>query len=380
MNGVRVTLIIGALGGGGAERSILLLADGLVKLNFDVTLLTLRADIPDAYTVPPKVRRIYASPPPHGWQRWFDFGGQIERLKRKWIRLRKIHLRRDILSTEPDIVIAYIDITNILVIRVLRDTKIPVVVTERTDLRINKIGWIWTLLRHLYYPLAARVVVQTEELRDWIQKRRYPWRVVAIPNAVLPPPDAIKNIPAHPGKTKHLTAVGRLAPVKQFDHLLTAFANVVRDCPEWQLTLFGDGDLKVPLKRQIQRLGLQSHVMLPGRVSEPAVYLKNADLFVMTSQYEGFPNALCEAMACGLPAISYNCPSGPRAIIRHEVDGLLVPANDIDALSQALVSLMQNDERRWRLAARAPDVLSRFSVKEVIEQWQFVIEAAIGSP
>ncbi len=373
---MNITCVISSLGGGGAERSIVNLATSLQQVGYQVTLLTLYSHVPDAYQIPERIKRIRATPQPYGWQRWYDLQGQIRRVQR---RIQGIcNLRADLLNTEPDIAIAYVDVTNILVIQALLGAEISVIATERSDPRFHKIGLVWTILRHLYYPFATKVVVQTEELRDWIQRRRYPWRAIAIPNPVLPPPDETQAIPTHPSKTKHLVAVGRLAPVKQFDQLLIAFSRTVTTCPEWQLTMFGDGDLKDSLRQQVKQLGLQNCVMLPGRVPNPAVYLKTADLFVMTSQYEGFPNALCEAMACGLPAISYDCPSGPRAIIRHGVDGLLVPANDLDALSQALIVLMQNDEQRRQLAARAPDVLERFSVDRVMKQWVTVIEDAVS--
>ena len=125
-----------------------------------------------------------------------------------------------------------------------------------------------------------------------------------------------------------VVAMGRLSPEKGFDLLIDAFARLAAQHADWRLEIAGEGPERDALQRQIDAAGLQPQVQLVGWVSDPERFLSRSALFVMSSRYEGFPVALLEAMACGVPVISFDCDSGPREIIRPDVDGVLVPAGD----------------------------------------------------
>jgi glycosyltransferase involved in cell wall biosynthesis len=279
-------------------------------------------------------------------------------------------LRAAIVASQPLAVISFLDRANVLTLLAAAGLGLPVVVAERIDPRHRVLGHSWRAMRQLTYPAASRVVAQTESalayFPPWIQRRG-----LVIPNPVQPPPGFTAAPDAPPPV---VMAMGRLERQKGFDLLIDAFARVAPAHPEWRLEIWGQGPLRERLEAQAADLGLGDRVRLPGVTRRPGAAMEGAGLFVLSSRYEGFPNALCEAMACGLPAISFDCPSGPREIIRDGEDGVLVPAGDVAGLAAAMGRLMGDGAERARLAARAPDVNNRFGMTKVMGIWEALLE------
>ena len=167
--------------------------------------------------------------------------------------------------------------------------------------------------------------------------------------------------------------MGRLERQKGFDLLLEAYAQIADRHPGWQLKILGDGSLREQLAEQVRSLELEQSVELCGWVESPETWINKSELFVLSSRYEGFPNALLEAMAAGVPAVSFACESGPAEIIRHEVDGLLVPANDVKQLGQAIDRMLSRREERIAFGQRARDVTKRFSCERFFQQWEAIL-------
>jgi glycosyltransferase involved in cell wall biosynthesis len=171
-----------------------------------------------------------------------------------------------------------------------------------------------------------------------------------------------------------ILAVGRLGVEKGFDTLIEAFFELTGKYTNWDLVILGEGAERPALEKLRARLGLIKRVHIPGRVGNLADWYERSDGFVLSSKYEGFPNALLEAMAHGLPAVSFDCHAGPRDIIRHGVDGFLVPPeHGVTGLVNGLESLLADEALRDKMGLAARKVRRRFSVDRVTAQWDKVL-------
>jgi glycosyltransferase involved in cell wall biosynthesis len=197
--------------------------------------------------------------------------------------------------------------------------------------------------------------------------------VLVIPNAVTAP---AAMIPPPEQRRPRIVGMGRLSPEKGFDVLVRAFAQLSPWYPDWTLQILGAGPQRQELERLADSLGIRDNVQWAGWVDRPETVLLESSVFVLPSRYEGFPNALLEAMACGLPCIASDCESGPAEIIRNGLDGLLVPPDNVDALADALRQLVADQARRTQLGRHAVDVTPRFGREAFFARW----EEALGLP
>lgn len=353
-------MIISSLGAGGAERVVTLMANDWAARGRNITLLTFDdGAVPPFYALDARVRHkplAIAGDSPH----------PIAALRSNLKRIH--HLRAAIRASRPDCVISVLDKVNVLTLLATRGLKVPVVVMEQVHPGSYPIGRAWEVLRNRTYPTADRVVAITARALDHFSPRIRA-RARVIPNPAVAGGPLDEEVSERPLARPSVVAVGRLAQQKGHDLLLKAFSQLKDRHAAWTLTILGEGPLREQLEALRHQLGIADRVHLPGSVRSPHSFLRQADLFVMASRFEGFPLALCEAMACGLPVISTDCPSGPREIIRDGVDGILVPNEDVEALATAMGRLMSDEGERRRLAARAPEVTERFGLKKVMGMW-----------
>jgi glycosyltransferase involved in cell wall biosynthesis len=167
-----------------------------------------------------------------------------------------------------------------------------------------------------------------------------------------------------------MVAVGRLSFEKGYDLLLEAFAACAGRHPEWSLEIAGEGPLRVELEAQAVAAGLGDRVRFLGLVNDVEDLFSRSDLFVLSSRFEGFPNALLEAMSVGLACIAFDCASGPSSIIRDGIDGVLVPAENAEELSLQLDRLMSNGDERGRLGREALGITGRLGLSGIMTQWE----------
>ena len=292
----------------------------------------------------------------------------VNSLKQLWV------LRRAIKKSDPQVLISFADKVNVLTLWATFGLGLPMIVSEHSIPVRYSISRAWRILRDWTYLLATCVVVLTQDALAYfsptVQRKGY-----VIPNSTVLPPDS--NETEFNQRTQTVIAMGRLVKEKGFDLLLKAFANIAQKLPEWSLVIWGEGKLRAELEALRGELGLQGRAFFPGQTRNPFEEMKHAHLFVLSSQFEGFSCVLCEAMACGLPVVSFDCPNGPREIIRDGIDGVLVPPDDVEALAAAMAHLMNDPSTRRRLASRAPEVVERFGLEKVMRMWEAVIHVAI---
>lgn len=355
-----LVLVIHSLAGGGAERILANMANQWASQGHRVTVLTLATPAEDKYRLVAGVHRV-------ALDLMQESDNPLATIRNTWRRVRA--LRRALRECDADRIISFTEKMNVLVLLATRGMTVPVIVCERTDPRQHQLGFLWSALRRWTYPRCWRAVVQTESVRGFVEPlvRGKPVHVIA--NAVEP-----SRIPQRPANSaKHTcVAMGRLAHEKGFDLLIQAMSQLADRHPDWHVEIYGEGRERVQLESLIQKLGL-SQVKLRGWTDAPQQALAAAELFVLPSRFEGFPNALLEAMTCGLAVISFDCASGPREIIQHDVNGILVPPQDTAALAAALDRMMSDSDQRRRLGQRARDVARRFNKASFFNQWEEVL-------
>lgn len=224
--------------------------------------------------------------------------------------------------------------------------------------------WMRNLVKHL--KCLDRFVVLTEEDKaSWIELSNV---------QVIPDPLAFDIDQVSPLTNKRVIAVGRYVYQKGFDLLLQAWKTVEQQHPDWELAIYGMGD-RTPYEQIITDLQIdRAHCHLYGSTPDIKAEYLNSSLFVFSSRFEGFGMVLIEAMACGLPVVSFDCPCGPKDIVRHNEDGLLVPSGDTTLLADALHMMMSDDKMRLRMATAAVNNVQHFKLTEVCQHWQTLFE------
>ena len=364
---MRVTFVIDSMAAGGAQRVIADLAAQWVAKGWQVAILTLNGSVrPSFYPLDERIEQRHVN-------------ADTTRCRPDETLRVLFRLRRAVLSGKPDAVVSFLDPANILVLLVSRLSGVPVIVSERASPVWAPMSPRLEFLKRRLYPRASAIVFQTRDVRRYYL-RRYNLRSersCVIPNPARPsrPLGAAPRLPR-----PSVAAMGRLVFQKGFDLLLDAFARIAPDFPEWCLTIAGEGDDRAALEAQCRERGLTDRVRLPGLTVDADGLLAQADVFVLSSRYEGFPNVLVEAMAAGCAAVAFDCDYGPRDILRHGVDGILVPPGDVGALAAALASLMSDQELRTALGNHAMGVTERLSRERIAGQWETLLRKLAGNP
>jgi GalNAc-alpha-(1->4)-GalNAc-alpha-(1->3)-diNAcBac-PP-undecaprenol alpha-1,4-N-acetyl-D-galactosaminyltransferase len=358
---VNIAFVIPGLGPGGAERVATLLCNFWASEGHAVTLITFE----DEGTVPfymldraIALRKLNASA-----------GSGSARLLNNVNRV--LRLRALVKELRPDALVAFTTDANVIGLLASRGTDVPVVISERNQPDRPGLASMHRLARRLTYPFADAVIVQTDTIANWVQNRlRTPVHVIPNPVALTTPRALMATPHQHV-----LIALGRLTAQKGFDILIEAFARVAGKHPDWRLVIYGGGPDRTELETLRDVLSLQRRVSLPGITKNIETAFAEASLFVLPSRFEGYPNALLEALAAGLPTIATSGPGGASEILEDGKFGLLVPPGDAVALASALDRMMSDPELRGTYGAKAPNAVAELNVERIGRQWLDLLAA-----
>lgn len=350
--------------GGGAERMMINLANGMADKGHTVDLIVVRNHGP--------------------YKNLIDSNINIVTLGGKKVLFSIWGLTRYLKKEKPEILYSTLKHVNIAAILAnkLSGNKTKTVIREACHLLttgnkqiLQKIAYC---LVPIFYKKADAIVAVSEGVAESIVEYcNIPFdRIHILPNPSVTNEliEKSKKLPKHPffnnKNTKVILGVGRLTYQKNFDHLIKAFSLLQKESEQnIKLIILGDGEDRSMLEKLVRDLNLHESVSLPGFVDNPYSYMKKASLFVLSSRFEGSPNVLVEAMACGTPVISTDCPSGPKQILDDGKFGLLIPINDKKKLSDAMnhsIQLENNQEHMKKLQERAMDYHVDRSVEEYL--------------
>lgn len=364
---MRIAFLISTLGAGGAERVCSLLCNQWADTGNDVQLLTfLDARAPLHYPLVPAVTL-------HRLDLLDLEAGAVGRVFNNLRRASVLHrlLRR----LRPDVLVCFMTESNVAGIVASRGLGMLTIVSERVHPAHHRIGRVRAALRFVTYRFADRVVVQTADIARWSERHlRARTEVMANPVPLSTYREARVRASCDRSARPFIVAVGRLDRQKGFDLLIAAFAALAARHPQWDLVILGDGPERAALECERERLGLTGRVSLPGVVHDVAARLAEAELVVSASRYEGYPNAVVEALAAGCCVVASDAPGATRELLAGGEFGLLVPPEDAVALGGALDRVMGDTGLRQRLAERAPAAVAHLDLPDVAGRWLDLFE------
>lgn len=362
---MHVAIFSGSLARGGTERVVANLIDYLIDQGDTVTLVNqCKSEI--EYPLNPSVpryiielteeeyRECQACKTPIG-RRFKNFNTRYKKVDSIW-KERK-----------PDVILSFISKQNFMSIITADKRKIPVLVSVRALPELEYPGRTMKLAANLLYRKASKVIFQTKDQSKFfsktVQKKGIILRNPLNPEFMAEP---------YEGEREHtIVSVGRIDENKNHKLLIDAFMNIAKDFPDWKVQIYGDGELRENLQKYAIEGGFGEQIQLLGNTNNVSEQIRKAGVFVLTSDTEGSPNSLIEAMCLGLPCISTDCPcGGPGELITDGVNGLLIPVGDLAKMQDSLQNLLNNIQKRDEIGRNSMDTRAIFEPTTVLKQWR----------
>lgn len=361
---MHILFLISSLQKGGAQRVLVNLANSFYKKGFEVTIVT-QYKAEEEYEIEEGIKRVFS-----------EISSDRITSKRivNFIR-RFVNLRQIWKELKPDVIISFIGKNNLMSILTSRFLNIPVVVSVRGEPHEEYASnFIWKGANFLF-AFANGVILQTEMGKDMFAKR------VQKKAVVLQNPVNEKFIrPIYTGEREStIISVGRIDENKNHRLLIDAFSDIAEDYPSYKVVIYGEGESRSKLQNLVKEKGLEDRVLMPGSIDEVAQFVERSKIFVLTSNTEGMPNALIEAMVLGVPSISTDCPcGGPRELITDGENGFLIPVNGRAELAEKLKLLIDDEELYKKVSLNARKLADKLNPTAVFETWENYILSIIS--
>ena len=354
-----IVIVTKSMLAGGAERVISIIANNFVDKGIRVTLLLLeKKDI--CYELDEKVNVVALDR---------QAGNPLVNKLLKYKKVREI-----ICKEKPDIILSLPEEIGIFVNLVMLGSGIPVVVSERNNPRIMPYKKSTRIMRRISYLFAKGFVFQTKEAASFFSKR------IQRKGVILKNPLNVDNIPEkfEGERQKVVIGAGRLEDQKNFPLLISAFSEFQKTHKDYKLVIFGEGGKRAEFEALAESLLIPGSWEFPGRSSNWQEAQKDAKMFVLSSDFEGMPNSLIEAMASGIPSISTDCPSGgSRELIEDGVNGLLIPIKDKNAMVEAMCKLADDSEFAEALSKNGVKLRESLNSEVICKKWYDYMERII---
>jgi glycosyltransferase involved in cell wall biosynthesis len=291
-------------------------------------------------------------------------------IRRFWI------VRKEIIKQKPDVVLSMITETNILSVLSTVGLNVPLVLADHADPRVFPENKLWHVLRNALYPLADSIVLLDRYFVS-LYTERIRKKCLVIPNPVRACDSLGEKSYSLENEKSYIIAVGRFIPEKRFDVLLEAFSLVNNKYPNIALVILGDGGERKKIEALKTSLRLDNSVFMSGLVNNTNYYLRGAELFVLTSDSEGFPMVLCEAMSCGLPVVSTEYHMGANDLITEGENGFVVAKADIAAIAEKIIFFIENEKAKLEAGAWAKDSVACYAIESVDKQWKALFDRLV---